>query len=134
MEYSKLCELAGLRIDHSRECLSAARSLFDSGNYKSAANRCYYTVFHAMRAVLAMDKIDMKHHSGIISEFRRLYIKTGAFDIELSKIISVLYETRTDSDYDDFFTVTRDEVAEEITMAEAFLNNVSDFLKEKSII
>ena len=87
-----------------------------------------------MRAVLAMDKIDMKHHSGIISEFRRLYIKTGAFDIELSKIISVLYETRTDSDYDDFFTVTRDEVAEEITMAEAFLNNVSDFLKEKSII
>ena len=37
------------------------------GNYESAANRSYYAVFHAMRAVLAFDEIDMKRHSGIIS-------------------------------------------------------------------
>ena len=34
---------------------------------KSVANRSYYAVFHAMRAVLAFDKIDLKRHSGIIS-------------------------------------------------------------------
>ena len=72
-------------------------------NYKSAANRSYYAVFHAMRAVLAFDEIDMKHHSGIISEFRRRYIKTGIFETRMSEIISVLFDVRTDSDYDDFF-------------------------------
>ena len=56
--------------------------------YRSAANRAYYAIFHAMRAVLALDGVDMKHHSGIISEFRKRYIKTGVFDASLSGLIS----------------------------------------------
>ena len=55
-----------------------------------------------MRAVLAFDEIDMKHHSGIISEFRRRYIKTEIFGTRMSEIISVLFDVRTDSDYDIF--------------------------------
>ena len=51
-----------------------------------------------MRAVLAFDEIDMKHHSGIISEFRKRYIKTGAFDTSLSGIISELSSVREGSD------------------------------------
>ena len=70
--------LSRARLEHAVECLSAARSLLETENYKSAANRSYYAVFHAMRAVLAFDEIDMKHHSGIISEFRRRYIKIGS--------------------------------------------------------
>lgn len=37
-----------------------------------------------MRAILAFDEIDMKHHSGIISEFRKRYIKTDIFEMRLS--------------------------------------------------
>ena len=59
-------------------------------SYRSAANRAYYAIFHAMRAVLALDGVDMKHHSGIISEFRKRYIKTGVFDASLSGLISKL--------------------------------------------
>ena len=62
--------LSQARLEHAVECLSAARNLLETGNYKSAANRSYYAVFHAMRAVLAFDEIDMKRHSGVISEFR----------------------------------------------------------------
>ena len=78
--------LSQVRMEHAVECLSAARSLLEVGGYKSAANRSYYAVFHAMRAVLAFDEIDMKHHSGIISEFRRRYIKTEIFETRMSEI------------------------------------------------
>lgn len=98
---------------------------------KSAANRAYYAVFHAMRAVLAYDDIDMKHHSGIISSFRRLYIKTGVFDVRLSTIISELYDLRTGSDYDDFFIVSGAEVAEQTENAEFFLKEIKRFLEGK---
>ena len=84
--------LSQARMEHAVECLSAARNLLETKNYKSAANRSYYAVFHAMRAVLAFDEIDMKHHSGIISEFRRRYIKTGIFEPRMSEIISVLFD------------------------------------------
>ncbi len=111
--------------------LDAAKSLLVSSNYKSAANRSYYAIFHAMRAVLAFDGIDMKHHSGIISEFRRLYIKNEIFDSKLSQIISVLFNIRTDSDYDDFFVISKSEVEEQILNAEYFLKEIETFLSTK---
>ena len=131
MELEQLKALSNVRLEHADECISAAKSLLESENYKSAANRAYYTVFHAMRAVLAFDKIDMKHHSGIIAEFRRLYIKTGIFEAELSKIISVLSDSRNDSDYDDFFIVSKEEVAEQIKDAELFLVKIKEYVSTK---
>ena len=131
MELEQLRALSNIRLEHADECISAAKSLLESENYKSAANRAYYTVFHAMRAVLAFDKIDMKHHSGIIAEFRRLYIKTGIFEAELSKIISVLSDSRNDSDYDDFFIVSKEEVAEQIKDAELFLVKIKEYVSTK---
>ena len=131
MELEQLKALSNIRLEHADECISAAKSLLESENYKSAANRAYYTVFHAMRAVLAFDKIDMKHHSGIIAEFRRLYIKTGIFDAELSKIISVLSDSRNDSDYDDFFIVSKEDVAEQIKDAELFLEKIKEYVSTK---
>jgi uncharacterized protein (UPF0332 family) len=131
MELEQLKALSEVRLEHADECISAAKSLFESENFKSAANRAYYTVFHAMRAVLAFDKIDMKHHSGVIAEFRRLYIKTGIFDNELSKIISILSDSRNASDYDDFFVVSGEEVDEQIKFAERFLNEIKMFINSK---
>lgn len=123
--------LSEARFDHAKECLDAAKSLLASSNYKSAANRSYYAIFHAMRAVLAFDGIDMKHHSGVISEFRKLYIKTNIFDIKLSQIISVLFDIRTESDYDDFFIISKSEVQEQIENAEYFLTEIEKFLLTK---
>ena len=120
--------LSGVRIEHAEECLSAAKGAVESGNYKSAANRSYYTVFHSMRAVLALNGIDMKHHSGIISEFRRLYIKTGVFDKDLSRIINELFDVRTMSDYDDFFVISKAEVEEQVKNAEVFLSAIKKYL------
>lgn len=131
MEHEEKKSLSDVRYNHALECLDAAKSLLESGNFKSAANRSYYAIFHAMRAVLAFDEIDMKHHSGIISEFRKRYIKTGVLDVQLSQIISVLFDTRTDSDYDDFFVISKAEVIEQAENAEYFLEQIKRYLAEK---
>lgn len=84
-----------------------------------------------MRSVLAFDGIDMKHHSGIISEFRKRYIKTGVFDTKMSTIISVLFNVRQDSDYDDFFVISKSEVVKQISSAEYFLDQIKKYLETK---
>ena len=63
MELEQLKTLSQIRLSHADECICAAKSLLESETYKSAANRAYYAVFHAMRSVLAFDKIDMKHQA-----------------------------------------------------------------------
>lgn len=84
-----------------------------------------------MRAVLAFDEIDMKHHSGIISEFRRRYINTGIFETRMSEIISVLFDVRTDSDYDDFFVISKADTAAQIENAAYFVDRVAAYLSKK---
>lgn len=123
--------LSMARSARAKDCLNSARVLLAADDYKGAANRSYYAVFHAMRSVLAFDEIDMKHHSGIVSEFRRLYIKTGVLDKSLSPIITVLFDIRQESDYDDFFVISKAEVEEQIANAEIFLNEIQKYLDTK---
>ncbi len=121
-------EISKARFDHAKECLQDAKLLLAGESYRSAANRAYYTVFHAMRAVLALDGVDMKHHSGIMSEFRKRYIKTGVFSANLSGIISELSSVREGSDYNDFFIVSKADTIQQVQDAGSFLSEIQSYL------
>ena len=125
----QLVEISGVRFEHAKECLLDAKILISRESYRSAANRSYYAIFHAMRSVLALDNIDMKHHSGIISEFRRLYIKTGIFENTMSDLISELSIVREGSDYNDFFVVSKADTIRQVNSAEHFLSNIHAYLE-----
>ena len=72
-----------------------------------------------------------KSNSSIISEFRRLYIKTGVFDKEMSDTITNLFDIRINSDYDDFFIISKEEVEEQVAFAGKFVAKVKIFLENK---
>lgn len=46
-----LRELADYRMDRAKEMLHAAEDNLKIGQWKTALNRSYYAIFHAMRAV-----------------------------------------------------------------------------------
>lgn len=133
METIDLHSLSTLRLNRAKEDLSIAKKLFLSKNYKACANRSYYVVFHSMRAVLAYDNIDRKKHSGLISEFRKLYIKTNIFSTEMSNTITSLFYIRTESDYNDFYIVSKKEIELQLKNAEHFFREIKKYLKNKSI-
>ena len=76
--------------------------MIEISDYKGAANRSYYAVFHCMRSVLALSSIDFSKHSAVCAYFRKEYIKTGIFDVSMSDIISEAFDIRSDSDYNDY--------------------------------
>mgnify|MGYP003299937644 CR=1 FL=1 len=123
--------LSKTRLDIAKERIAFADDILKLGDYKTVANRSYYAVFSAMRAVLALDGFDSKKHSGIIAEFRRNYLKTELLPKELSNIIDALVEIRQGSDYDDFYVVSKDEVSEQLENAKMFISEVEKFLKTK---
>ncbi len=81
-----------------------------------------------MRAVHALSGFDSGKHSGIISEFQRMYIKTGIFDKECSIIIKTASEIRNDSDYEDFYITFREEASEQLASARVFVDKVEEYL------
>jgi len=116
------------RLEQAHKCLDEAVLLIDAGAYSGSANRSYYCIFHAMRAVHAIDGFDSKKHSGVISAFRQNYIKTGIFPTHFSDIIQDSFDTRGSSDYDDFFMISKDDVIRQIDDMKVFLSAVEDYL------
>ena len=121
--------ISKIRLERAVEFYGDAIALYKEGRYRSAASRLYFSVFHAMRAVLALDGIDRKHHSGIISEFRRLYVKTGIFDREVSSIIATMSLMRHDSDYDDYIPIDKEDLDEMIPKVDKLITEVQNYLE-----
>lgn len=131
MDSTNRKSLSKVRLEQAKEFLKDAKFSVTNGGYKTAANRSYYTVFHSMRAVLALDGIDRKKHSAVISEFRKLYIKTKIFPNEMSDMITQLFYIRINSDYEDFYVVSKKEVKQQIANAEFFIREIEKYLKDK---
>lgn len=123
-------DLALYRLAQAKQCLISAKLLCDANDYKAAANRSYYCIFHCMRAVLATKMFDSKRHSGVISAFRKEFIKTGVFDVRYSGVIGNAFDLRGSSDYDDFYVVERAAVDDQLKNAEQFLQAVDEYLNE----
>lgn len=130
LQYEDKVALSRVRLNTAKDCLKDSQILINSDSFKASANRSYYAVFHAMRAVLVFDEFDSKKHSGIISEFRKRYIKTGILGAEISKIIDIQFSIRTHSDYDDFYVISKSEAYNQLLEAEKMVNNVEKYLTE----
>ena len=118
------------RLATAEENLESAKILHDNNQLKAAANRAYYCVFHSMRAVLAVEGVDFKHHSGVIAYFRKEYIKNGIFPKNLSTIIQTTSMVRESSDYDDFYLISRDDAKKQIDDAEIFYKEIKKYITD----
>ncbi len=127
-------DLSKYRFETSLENLTDSRIMLDNGRYKNALNRAYYSIFHAIRAVCALDGYDSCKHSGVISYFNQNYVKTEIFPKEMSKIIRYASESREKADYLDFFVASKEEAEKQIERAEEFSSVIKEFLIQKGVL
>lgn len=126
-----VADLSRYRLQKAGEMLVSARRDMDAEDYASANNRAYYCIFHAMRAVLALDGLDFKKHSAVTSQFTPRYLKTEIFPREYGKLITNASLIRNRSDYEDFYTCSISDTEELLAGAERFLREVKLFLEKK---
>lgn len=121
--------LCKYRIERAYECLKSAEFLIIAEDYSAAANRAYYSMFHAMRAIMALDGEDRKKHSGVVAYFQENYIKKGVFDKQHSYAIKNAFLVRQESDYEDFYIVSKKDAAEQTENARKFVETVDVYIK-----
>jgi uncharacterized protein (UPF0332 family) len=132
LEESKI-ELARHRLTTAKEDYLAALDLVKGGHYKVANNRAYYTIFHSMRAILALEGLDFKKHSAVIAYFNQNYIKNGEVDKHFFNIINNASLIRNESDYSDFYIASQEETEELISNAKEFYEVVYKYIEGKIV-
>lgn len=128
---NSMIQLSQYRFSRAKEVLCDAETLLNQKSLASSVNRSYYAIFHALRAVTALDGFDSSKHSGVIAYINKEYVKTGIFDKRLSKILDTTFRLREKADYDDFIVISLDAAKEQLSKAEEVINTMEPYLKQK---
>lgn len=123
-------DLTKYRLETAKHRAEVSKTLLENGCYQDSINRSYYSIFTAIRALLAEEEKDFKKHSAVISYFQKNYIKTKIFEDKFSDYVRDAFEIRNDCDYQDFFFVSREEAETQYLHAEEFYEAVKNYLEK----
>lgn len=124
-------DLCLYRIQTAKDNLKSARILLEAEEYKSANNRSYYAIFHAINAVHGLEGNAFKRHKDAIGNFNKKYVKTEIFSREIGRKISEAEEIRHASDYDDFYIANRQEAERQVAVADEFIRLVEKYCEKQ---
>ena len=86
-------------LGRSRTELAAAEALRDAYPAQSVGHSYYAAFFAAEAALLSLGESRSKH-SGVLSAFGRLVVKTGGVDTEVASHLPELFELRNEATYE----------------------------------
>jgi len=116
--------LIKLWLEKATDALASARLELDEGYLSFAVNRLYYSCFYAVTALLLRSGRQFARHSAVMSEFNRIYVKTGKVDVAWSKFYQKLFDDRQESDYIPTATFEHAEISQQIEQAESFIKTI----------
>jgi len=122
-------ELSKTRLEKAHREYEGAVFNKGAGFFDIANNRAYYTVFHSIRAVLALDGVDFKTHGRVIGYFNRHYINTELIDRSMSEIMFSAFQSRTGSDYEDTYKATEEEAEKNVSGARELLKAIERYIE-----
>ena len=119
-EFSKE-DLIQHRLNKAKENFAEAKGAAAMDFPNSSINRLYYSCFYAVTALLFKDDINTKTHAGVRHLLWLHYIENEKITRDLGKFYSTLFESRQQSDYEDFFSVEKETLINLIEGTEIFI-------------
>ena len=130
MKGSERADLIAYRLNRATETLSEIEIHVNNGLWNTAINRLYYACYYAASALLLANDIKASTHSGVRQMLGLHFIKTGKISSELGKVFTDLFDKRHASDYDDFISISREDVEDLLPSAKEFIEKIITLLEE----
>ena len=117
-----------LEFEKATNTFAQIKELQKLGYWDTIANRLYYSVFHAVNALLIHDGHPVNTHKGVIAVFGNYYIRTGIFPSEAGRLYSNLQTMRNNSDYNCSYNTTQKEIEPLISPAEELIKTIESYI------
>lgn len=132
MDRNYYVDLAKVRLERAKELLKDAQNLLEKESYRSANNRAFYAMEKSIKALLAIEKIEVATHNVGLKQFNYIFIHKGdgSFTVEDYQKIAKAEQIRNVSDYDDFYIASREEAKQQIDNAKYIVDKVEKYLEE----
>lgn len=123
--------LVELRLEKAKRFIAEAEQMLSMGLWDLAANRFYYSCFHAAQALLIHYGLSAHTHADTLGVFGMNFVKTGKIDKELGAFFSRMEQLRMKADYNCEYDVSNSDVENMQQPAHDFLNSIIKLIKEK---
>ncbi|MDE5552787.1 MAG: HEPN domain-containing protein [Muribaculaceae bacterium] len=97
--------LIHLLLEKSTRNMEQAEANARLNYWDLVANRLYYSLFHAVTALMQTDGLKLGTHKGTSAQFGKNYVLTGIFDRNDGILYSRLQTMREKADYQNTFTL-----------------------------
>lgn len=121
----------GLLLEKSDKNMEQARKKAELGYWDLVANRLYYSVFHAVNAMLLIDGIQTGTHKGTAIQFGKSYVLSGLFCRKDGILYGQLQAMREKADYQNVFTLEEKEGRKLMEEAEELRKRICSYVSNK---
>jgi len=123
--------IVNLELEKSQKTFFEMEYCIQGNLWNSAANRLYYSMFHAISALLISDGLSVKSHRGVMALFGQNYVKSGLFTKEEGALFSDLVIMRDNADYNCFYEADEEKLRPYVEPARQLINKIKQYISAK---
>ena len=123
--------LVKYRIEKAYGTLVEAQDCAEGNHWTLTANRLYYAVYYASKALLIQNGIVAKSHEGVIGMIGQNFVVPGIITIDEAKLLARLQNMRKTGDYDDFKEWHQEDVEPLFEKVEDYINKIKSLVELK---
>ena len=120
------------RLGKAKNLFAQIPVFIENKFYATAANRLYYTCYHAVTALLINDGYKAQTHSGVKTLLGLHYITQNKIEKSYGKIYNQLFNLRQSGDYEDLFEVDEEDIIPLIEPAKKFIVEIENLINKNS--
>lgn len=122
--------VVGLELEKAEVAYNEAIWLMEKSSWSGAAGRLYYSLFHAVSALLIHDHHPVNSHKGSHILFGNYYIRTNLLPKEFGALYSQMESIREEGEYNCTYKVTQDELQQKIEPAKHMIDTIAAMVNE----
>lgn len=119
-----------LELEKSDKTFAQMQAMLSNQIWELVANRLYYSLFHAVTALLLNDHHEVGTHRGAVNMFHLYYVKTGIFTKEDGRLYSQLQSLREDGDYNCSIDVEKEDVEPKVEPTRLLISRIKAYIKQ----
>lgn len=119
-----------MELDKAERTFAEQQLLREGGLWNTLANRLYYSLFHAVSALLISEGHEVGTHKGAVIRFQQYFVRTQRFSVEDGRFYSQMQTMRENADYNCSYDVSEEEVLARIEPTRQLIEKIKQYIAD----